>query len=329
MSRKIKNNKKSVSVVVPLYNEKNNVAILFKALKDVMVSMETKFEIVFVDDGSIDGTREVLRNLAKNEDTLKVVFLRKNFGQSAALDAGFRNSKGDVVVTMDGDLQNDPRDIPMIVEKIEEGFDVVSGWRKNRKDKLLFRKIPSIIANRIICSITNIRLHDTGCALKGYKREVINGIRLYGELHRFLPALTRVEGATITEVVVQHHPRKYGKSKYNLSRTFRVLMDLVSLSFFLKHLPAPLIFFGNIGLLIIMGGLIGTVWCGFQIVSKNLSIIDLNVPLTGVFLFLVAGFQFIFLGLIASLIVKTGERRGSTLSPFVLNINEEKDGEKQ
>ncbi|MFO7888927.1 MAG: glycosyltransferase family 2 protein [bacterium] len=327
MKKKTENMKKSLSVVVPLYNEKKNVVPLFNALKKVLVNIKRDTEIIFIDDGSIDGTREIIKKIAQNNDILKAVFLRKNFGQSAALDAGFRSSRGDIVVTMDGDLQNDPRDIPMIVEKIEQGYDVVSGWRKNRKDTLVFRKIPSIIANKIICSITDIRLHDTGCALKAYKKEVIDGIRLYGELHRFLPALTRVEGATIAEVAVRHHPRKYGRSKYNLTRTFRVLMDMVSLRVFLKHLRNPLRFFGEIGLLIIMIGLIGAVWCGFQILAKHVSIMDLNVPLTGVFLFLVAGFQFIFLGLIASLIVKTGERRGSTLTPIVFNSNEENNEE--
>jgi len=325
MERKKENRKKSLSVVIPLYNENANVIPLFEALKKVLLSMQRESEIIFVDDGSKDGSRDILKKIAQKENIVKVVLLRKNFGQSAALDAGFRISSGEIVITMDGDLQNDPEDIPMIVEKIEEGYDVVSGWRKDRKDKLLFRRIPSIIANKLICSITNIKLHDTGCALKGYKKEVIDGIRLYGELHRFLPALTKVEGATITEVVVRHHPRKFGRSKYNLTRTFRVLMDMVSLHFFIKHLRSPLGFFGKIGILITLVGLIGGVWCVFQIIGKNMSIINLNVPLTVVFLFLVAGFQFIFLGLIASLIVKTGERSGFTLSPFVLNINEEKD----
>ncbi len=329
MKRKNEYKKKSLSVVIPLYNEKKNVVPLFKALKKVLLNMKREVEIIFVDDGSKDGTREVLREIAQKENIVKVIFLRKNFGQSAALDAGFRISSGEIVVTMDGDLQNDPEDIPMIIGKIEQGYDVVSGWRKDRKDKLLFRKIPSIIANKIICSITKIKLHDTGCALKGYKKEVIDGIRLYGELHRFLPALTRVEGATITEVTVRHHPRRFGRSKYNLTRTFRVLMDMVSLRFFIKHLRSPLGFFGKIGMLITMAALIGAVWCGFQIIGKNISIINLNVPLTVVFLLLVAGFQFIFLGLIASLIVKTGERSGFTLSPFVLNIDEDKNEDKK
>lgn len=323
MNKKKTNKQKSLSVVVPLYNEKDNVLPLFKILNQVLMNFTMETEIIFVDDGSTDGTREVIKRLAQQEEALKAVLLRTNFGQSAALDAGFRNSTGDIVVTMDGDLQNDPRDIPMIVEKIKQGYDVISGWRKNRKDTLILRKIPSIIANKIICSITNIKLHDTGCALKAYKREVIDGIRLYGELHRFLPALTKVEGATIAEVAVRHHPRKFGKSKYNITRTFRVLMDMVSLRFFLKHLRNPLRFFGEIGLLIILVGLIGAVWCGFQIVVHHMNIIVLNVPLTVVFLLFVAGFQFIFLGLIASLIVKTGERRGSTLTPIVFTSNEE------
>jgi hypothetical protein len=219
---------------------------------------------------------------------------------------------------MDGDLQNDPRDIPRLLEKLEEGYDVVSGWRKQRKDRLLIRKIPSWLANRLICSVTDVSLHDTGCALKVFKREVILGIRLYGELHRFLPALARVEGARIAEIVVSHHPRRFGKSKYNLTRTFRVLMDLASLNLFLKYLRNPLRYFGKISALFFGLGLLGIGWIVYQTGVIGTLLMDLNVSITLIFLLWVAGFQLLFLGLVASLIVKTGERLGRTLSAFLI-----------
>jgi len=282
--------------------------------------------MIFVDDGSKDGTRDVLRDLAQKDSLLRVVLCRRNFGQSAAMAAGFKSSRGDVVITMDGDLQNDPEDIPRLLEKMNEGYDVVSGWRKDRKDKLIMRKIPSKLANRLICSVIDVRLHDTGCALKAFRREVVERIRLYGELHRFIPALAKVEGARIAEVVVQHHPRRFGESKYNLSRTFRVLMDLSSLNIFLKYLRNPLRFFGRIGIWILFIGFLLACWVGYRMVVSGSSLIDLNILVTMVFLLMVAGLQFLFLGLVATLIVRTGERRGFTLGFNVSSDVEERNG---
>ena len=204
--------KPALSVVVPVYNERENIPLLYGAIKQVCERLQKPYEMVFVDDGSNDGSRSVLKELAAGDSRLCVVFLRRNFGQSAAMAAGFQKSRGEVVVAMDGDLQNDPEDIPGLLKKIDEGYDVVSGWRKNRKDKLFIRKIPSRIANLLITSVTDVRLHDTGCSLKAFRRNVINQIRVYGELHRFIPALARIEGARIAEIVVNHHPRKYGRS---------------------------------------------------------------------------------------------------------------------
>ena len=314
--------KVSISVVIPLYNERENVPILYECLKEILDGLGKSYEMVFVDDGSTDGTREILRGLSHKDSLLRVISFRKNFGQSAAMAAGFKVIRGDVVITMDGDLQNDPKDIPHFLEKIEEGYDVVSGWRKDRKDRLLVRKVPSIIANRLICSVTDVHLHDTGCSLKAFRREVIENIRLYGELHRFIPALARVEGARISEVVVTHHPRRFGKSKYNLSRTFRVLMDLSSLNLFLKYLRNPLRFFGKIGVGFHFLGLLAACWVGYCMFVDKVSLIDLNVLVTLVFLLWVVGFQFLFIGLVASLIVRTGERRGVTLTPFLPYQNE-------
>jgi glycosyltransferase involved in cell wall biosynthesis len=302
-----------VSVVVPIYNERENVTLLYRSLKDVLKTLGRETEMVFVDDGSTDGTRDVLRGLAARDKALRVVLFRRNFGQSAAMAAGFRASRGEVVVTLDGDLQNDPADIPQLLSKIEEGYDVVSGWRKDRKDKLFIRKIPSRLANWLICSVTDVRLHDTGCSLKAFRRDVVDRIRIYGELHRFLPALARVEGARISEIVVRHHPRRFGKSKYNLTRTFRVLMDLSTLNLFLKYLRNPFRFFGSVGAWFFLAGAAACAWIGHRVLVAGAPFADVNVEVTLVFLCFVAGFQWLSLGAIASLIVKTGHRRGASL----------------
>ncbi len=311
-----------LSVVVPVYNEKDNVVPLYRSIKRVLENIERPYEIVFVDDGSSDGTAERLRKLAAQDLWFRVIIFRRNFGQSAALAAGFERSSGEIVITMDGDLQNDPEDIPDMLKKFDQGYDVVVGWRKDRKDKFLVRKLPSRLANRLICSVTDVKLHDTGCALKAFRREVIDGIKLYGELHRFIPALARVEGARITEIVVHHHPRRHGKSKYNLTRTFRVLMDLSSLNIFLKYLRRPLQFFGKIGLGFLISGLVLAFFIGYRMFVDSVELIDLNVLVTLLFLLCVAGFQFLFIGLVGSLIVRTGDRRGGTMKPFVIH----KDG---
>lgn len=305
-----------VSVTVPVFNEHENVSILYRSIKDVLERTDQSYEIIFVDDGSSDGTRDILRELAQKDPHFKIILFRSNRGQSAAMAAGFKASAGDIVIAMDGDLQNDPEDIPLLLGKIEEGYDVVAGWRKNRKDKLLIRKVPSRIANRLICSLTGVRLHDTGCSLKAFRREVIKNIRVYGELHRFIPVLARIEGARIAEVVVNHRPRIYGESKYTITRTFRVIMDLTSLTVLLKHLRNPLRFFGTLGAWFIGTGMIACCWVGYRMLTRHADLIDLNVPATIVFLFLAAGFQFLFMGLVASLIVKTGDRRGITVAPI-------------
>jgi glycosyltransferase involved in cell wall biosynthesis len=302
-----------LSVVVPVYNEVENVPILYRSVRKVLETLKRSYEIILVDDGSRDGTREKLRDLSAEDTNLKILLFRRNFGQSAAMAAGFRAATGELIVAMDGDLQNDPKDIPGLLQKIGEGYDVVSGWRKNRKDKLVLRKIPSKIANRLICSVTDVRLHDTGCSLKIFRREVIKNIRLYGELHRFIPGLARVEGARISEIPVSHHSRRFGKSKYNLSRTFRVLMDLASLNLFLKHLRNPLRFFGQIGLIFSFFSLLSALWMGWKVFVDHVPTTALNVMFTLFFLLLIMGFQFFFLGLVANLIVKTGTRSGRTL----------------
>jgi glycosyltransferase involved in cell wall biosynthesis len=296
------------SVVVPLYNEEESVETLYREIKEAMEGMEGEYEIIFVDDGSIDRTFEHLNSIATEDPTVVVIKFRKNFGQSAAMSAGFDRTRGDIVISLDGDLQNDPRDIPQLVGKLREGYDVVSGWRKDRKDKMLLRKIPSRLANKIICHVTGVRLHDTGCSLKAYRKEIIRSISLYGELHRFIPALARMQGAKIDEVVVSHRARQYGESKYNLNRTFKVLLDISTLNLFLKYLDRPQIYFGISGVFL----MIISLFTGIGLVVNQLAIDrdpgEGNILLTLTFLLTVTGFQFILYGLISKLIVRTGRK---------------------
>ncbi|NOZ61620.1 MAG: glycosyltransferase family 2 protein [Calditrichaeota bacterium] len=301
--------KLDLSIVVPIYNEEENVALLHQAVTDVMKDLHLRYELILVDDGSTDSTLEILRKIQKNDPNLKAIKFRGNFGQSAAMAAGFEAARGETVVAMDGDLQNDPRDIPRLLEKLDEGFDVVSGWRKNRKDKLIVRKVPSRIANRLICSVTGVKLHDTGCSLKAFRREIIKRISLYGELHRFIPALAKLEGAKITELAVNHHPRKFGKSKYNITRTFRVIMDLTTLNLFLKHLKNPLRFFGGLAALSLFLAFLATILTGVVLINNNFEPASMNVLITLIFLLVVTMFQFVFIGLLATLIVHTGKKK--------------------
>jgi len=302
----------ALSVVVPLYNEVESVERLWQALYPVMQDMGKSYEVILVDDGSRDGTREKLRALAGQYKSLRVILFRANFGQSAAMAAGFEASRGEVVVALDGDLQNDPRDIPLLLEKMAEGYDVVSGWRKNRKDKLFLRKVPSKIANRLICSITDVRLHDTGCSLKAFRGDILRRISLYGELHRFIPALTRMEGAQITEMPVRHHARQYGQSKYNLSRTFRVLMDLTTIRLLMRHLQNPLGFFVKFSFFCLLASLGCLAAAGYKVLHLGCPLFEINILITLVVLLGATSLQFMFLGLIGRMIVENGSRRAFT-----------------
>jgi glycosyltransferase involved in cell wall biosynthesis len=298
-----------LSVVVPLYNEEENVELLWERLYNVLKDLHRSFEVIFVDDGSKDGTRDKMRRLAKQHPYLRVILFRANFGQSAAMAAGFEATRGDIVIAMDGDLQNDPADIPVMLDKMAEGYDVVSGWRKNRRDKLLLRKIPSKIANRLICSITDVRLHDTGCSLKAFRGDMLRRISLYGELHRFIPALTRMEGARIAELPVRHHARQFGKSKYNLTRTFRVIMDLTTIRLLMRHLRNPLSFFVKFSVACFLGSLLAFSIALNKVVVQNKSLSDVNILVTLVILLAATSVQFMFFGLIGRMIVESGSRR--------------------
>jgi len=298
-----------LSVVIPFYNEVENVERVWNILSTVLEGTGKSYEVIFVDDGSDDGTREILRKLATENTFLKAVLFRANFGQSAAMAAGFKKTKGEIVVAMDGDLQNDPNDIPVILKKLEEGYDVVSGWRKNRKDKLIVRKVPSKIANRIICSVTNVKLHDTGCSLKAFRGDMLRKISLYGELHRFIPALLRMEGARIAEIPVRHHARQFGKSKYNLSRTFRVIMDLTTIRLLMQHIHNPLRFFAHFSAFSFWAGVLVLANALYQLFWIKVDVAELNIPITLILLLWAMSFQFLCYGLVGKLVVNTGSRK--------------------
>ena len=293
-----------VSVVVPVYNEEDNVGPLLESIRDVMEGLGRPWELILVDDGSIDRTAERLREAAPRFPALRVVRLRGNFGQSAALAAGFDLARGAVVVTMDGDRQNDPADIPRLLDKLKEGYDVVSGWRVDRQDPFLTRRVPSRFANALISWITGVHLHDYGCALKAYRREIVRDIALYGEMHRFLPALARWVGAAIGEIPVGHWPRGSGASKYGLGRTVRVLLDLLTVKFLMSYWTRPIQIFGLLGLCLGgAGALLGLV-LSFQRVVQGVPLANRPILLLAVLLILV-GFQFVSIGLLGEMLVRT------------------------
>jgi glycosyltransferase involved in cell wall biosynthesis len=294
-----------VSIVVPVFNEVKNVPLLYEKISTAMVGVNRPWEVVFVDDGSTDGSLQAMEVVAgKDAKTVRVVALRRNFGQTAAISAGIDYSEGQVIVLMDGDLQNDPADIPGLLAEIENGYDLVSGWRKFRKDNYLTRTLPSNIANWIISQVTGVHLHDYGCTLKAYRREVLTGFRLYGEMHRFIPAYAGYVGARITEVPVQHHPRQHGKSKYGLERTVKVILDLFTVKFLSGYVNKPLYLFGGVG---IGFGLVGTLGLIYLVVRKILiatGIVNSPIFLLSALLFIL-GVQSILLGLIAEMMVRT------------------------
>ena len=247
--QRISLDKIGLSIVVPVFNEEENVPILYKELVETLRTLKQAYEIIFVDDGSTDKSRNVLAGIAANDERVKVIFFRRNYGQTAALGAGFKFARGEVVVTLDADLQNDPADIPKLLAKMAEGYDLVNGWRKDRQDKMLSRKIPSMIANRIINKLiegTNVQLRDFGCTLKAYKKGIVKNIHLYGEMHRFIPVFAAWIGVKVAEIPVNHRPRLHGKAKYNLSRVSRVIFDLIVVRFFSDYMTRPIQFFGKI-----------------------------------------------------------------------------------
>ncbi len=293
-----------LSVVIPVHNEEANLPELVSGLDRVLAGLDGDSEIIVVDDGSTDGTFAALRRLHAESPRLRVIRLRTNFGQSAALAAGFDAAKGEVVVTMDGDLQNDPADLPVLLTKLEEGYDVVSGWRRPRQDPFWRRRVPSILANWLISQITGVALHDYGCALKAYRREVLAHVALYGEMHRFLPALAKWVGAAVAEVPVRHHPRRQGRSKYGLGRTPRVLLDLLTVKFMMSYWTRPIQIFGLIGLISAVVGLGLAAVLAYQRLFLDVPLANRPILLLAVLLTFI-GIQFVSIGLLGEMVVRT------------------------
>ena len=292
-----------LSIVVPVFNEAENIEPLYRGLVAALAELGRSYEILAVDDGSTDTTFARLDELATLDPAVRVVRLRRNYGQTAAMAAGFDHARGEVIIPIDGDCQNDPADIGLLLEKIDEGYDVVSGWRQDRQDGPM-RRIPSRIANWLIGRVTGVRLHDYGCTLKAYRAEVVAETRLYGDMHRFLPALASMAGADIVEVPVRHHPRTRGKSKYGLRRTFGVILDLVTVKFLSAWSTKPSHVFGGSGLALCLAGTGFIVWTAYQRVINDIYVYRQPSLLVGVFLFTI-GFNLLLLGLLAELIVRT------------------------
>ncbi len=301
-----------LSVIAPVYNEIDNVEPLCQKLKESLSHLKRTHEIILVDDGSTDGTWEKLRQQAAANPHLRLIRLRRNFGQTAAMSAGIDNARGEIIIMLDADLQNDPDDIPILLEQMDRGFDVVSGWRKDRKDAFLHRRLPSIMANALISRITGVRLHDFGCTLKAYRAEVMKNVRLYGDMHRFIPALASWVGGSVTEVVVTHHPRRHGQSKYGLGRITRVILDLITVSFQMRYSKSPIQIFGKWGL---MTGLLGLGLLAFMGLA-NLShywfatefaagLIKRPFWVITSFMLVFFGIQFISMGLLAEIQIRT------------------------
>ena len=294
-----------LSIIVPVYNEEQNLPLVYQAIIDAMQPETREWEVIFVVDGSRDSSLKVLHNLRESDtNRVRVLELRRNFGQTAAIAAGIDHAAGEIIVLLDADMQNDPADIPMMLKKIDEGYDVVSGWRKDRKDAFINRTLPSKLANGLISNVTGVHLHDYGCTLKAYRREVITGFRLYGEMHRFIPVYAHRFGAKIIEVPVQHHARRFGKAKYGLERTIKVILDLFTVKFLLSYSNKPIYLFGGAGILLmgisaflLLYLFIRRVWFLIGVTQSPLFLMSVMAGLMG--------FQSILMGLIAELLMRT------------------------
>ncbi len=293
-----------ISVIVPVLNEEESLPILHRSLSQVLQAHGYRYEIIMIDDGSTDRSFEIMRDLAAQDEHLRVVRFRRNYGQTAAFAAGFDRARGEVVITIDADLQNDPADIPALMDKMAEGYDVVSGWRVNRQDRFLDRRLPSIIANGLIRWATGVPIHDNGCSLKAYRREVLRDVRLYGEMHRFLPALAYAVGARVTEIPVRHHPRRYGKAKYGLSRTVKVLLDIIAVRFLMSYSTRPIHIFGLLGLLSFGLGAVILLYLAVVRLFFLQPIADRPLVMLGILLTML-GVQLITSGLLAEMVIRT------------------------
>lgn len=294
-----------LSLIIPVYNEAKNLPILYDSIQQTLKANKNIWEVIFVDDGSMDDSFDVLKTLVeKDPEHVRVVAFRRNFGQTAAITAGIDHAQGEIIVLMDADLQNDPADIPMLLAKLDEGYDLVSGWRKDRKDNRLTRTIPSNLANGLISWVTGVYLHDYGCTLKAYRREALEGFRLYGEMHRFIPVFAHSVGARITEIPVQHHERKFGRANYGLDRTLKIVLDLFTVKFLLNYSHKPMRLFGGAGMLLFSGGGILLLYLFIRRALEAIAVLGSPLFQLGI-MFLILGVQAILMGLIAELLART------------------------
>jgi len=305
-------NRVNLSVIVPVYNEAENVKLLCEKLHAALSKAGRSYEIILIDDGSTDGTWEKMRENVRKLPGFCLIRLRRNFGQTAAMSAGMHEARGDIIVTMDADLQNDPEDIPILLERMDKGFDVVSGWRKDRKDEFLRRKLPSMLANGLISNVTGVHLHDYGCTLKAYRREVMENVELYGDMHRFIPALASWGGCKVDEVVVRHYPRRFGKSKYGLSRIVKVVLDLLTVSFLLRYSRSPIQIFGKMGLFVGVPGILLLIFMLIANISGNLfgthfaaGLLKRPFWVMTSFMLVFFGIQFVCMGILAEIQMRT------------------------
>lgn len=293
-----------LSIIIPIFNEEDNLVELLEKISKVLSTLGLSYEIIAINDGSTDGSIGVLSDFAKNDNKLKIIDFRTNFGQTAAISAGINSSTGDVIIPIDSDLENDPEDIPRLLEKINEGYDVVSGWRKKRwGDKMLTRKLPSVMANRIISKITKVKLHDYGCTLKAYRSEVLKDVNLYGEMHRFIPVYAAWHGAKVTEIEVNYSPRKHGESKYNLFRIPKVILDLITVKFLSDYFTKPMYFFGRFGFWMLFFSALSFLLAIYLRLFNGIHLILTPLPLFAV-LFALMGMLFVLMGLLAEIIIR-------------------------
>jgi glycosyltransferase involved in cell wall biosynthesis len=320
---------KELSVIVPVYNEVESLRLLHRSLCQSLHSQSMAWEVVYVDDGSSDGSQGVLDELAAEDpEHVCVVLLRRNFGQTAAIAAGIDYAQGDVIVPIDADLQNDPADIPMMLDYIHEGYDVVSGWRVDRQDKMITRRLPSQMANGLISTVTGVHLHDYGCTLKAYRREVITGFRLYGEMHRFIPVYARMVGAKMIEVPVHHHPRKFGRAKYGLGRTLKVILDLFTVKFLLDYAAKPIYLFGGAGFVLFGLSFLVLVYLVFMRLVFDEHLVRSPLLQMSVMLFIL-GFQSILMGLLAELLVRTYHESTAKTTYTVRRVIQRQENERE
>ena len=300
----MKTKKYDISVFIPVYNEEESLDILNNKIKESLEGTKYSYEIVYVDDGSSDKSFEILKSFAEANSNIKAIKFRRNFGQTAAMSAGIDAAEGDVLIPMDSDLQNDPADIPRLMEKIDEGYDVVSGWRKDRKDTFINRKLPSMIANKIISWLSGVNLHDYGCTLKAYKAEVLKDTRLYGELHRFIPICASWVGAKVTELPVNHHERQFGESKYGINRTFKVILDLILMKFLTDYITKPIYFFGGTAFLSMTISVLAFAWSVGLKIFSGIQLDHTPLPVLGAMFFTVS-IQLFMMGILADMIMRT------------------------